>query len=104
MPSGFPLNALANTKLAPDNDDAKPASLYWRLVKATPTLLSAFKKMGGKCSPEELADPATQANSEQAVRDTGLIDTLVGLSKCPDYVVNRGHYSSPIWRPTIRKR
>jgi hypothetical protein len=25
------------------------------------------------------------------VRDTGLIDTLVGLSKCPDYVVNRGH-------------
>jgi len=27
-----------------------------------------------------------------AVRDTGLIDTLVGLSKCPDYVVNRGHY------------
>jgi hypothetical protein len=26
------------------------------------------------------------------VRDTGLVDTLVGLSKCPDYVVNRGHY------------
>jgi hypothetical protein len=25
------------------------------------------------------------------VKDTGLIDTLVGLSKCPDYVVNRGH-------------
>ena len=25
------------------------------------------------------------------MRDTGLIDTLVGLSKCPDYVVNRGH-------------
>ena len=92
LPAGFPINALANTKLAPDNDDAKPASLYWRLVKATPTLLSAFKQMGGKCSPKELVDPATQANSEQAVRDSGLIDTLVGLSKCPDYVVNRGHY------------
>jgi hypothetical protein len=26
------------------------------------------------------------------VRDTGFVDTLVGLSKCPDYVVNRGHY------------
>jgi hypothetical protein len=26
------------------------------------------------------------------VRDTGLIDALVGLSKCPDYVVNHGHY------------
>lgn len=92
LPRGFPINALTNTKLAPDNDDAKPASLYWRLIKATPTLFSAFKKMGGKCSPAELADPATEANSEQAVRDSGLIDTLVGLSKCPDYVANRGHY------------
>jgi hypothetical protein len=92
LPTGFPINALANTKLAPDNDDAKPANLYWQLVKATPTLFSAFKKMGGKCSPEELADPETEANSEAAVRDTGMIDTLVGLSKCSDYVVNRGHY------------
>jgi hypothetical protein len=92
LPKGFPINALTNTKLAPDNDDAKPASLYWRLVKATPTLLSAFKQMGGKCTPQDLADPATEANSEQAVRNSGLIDALVGLSKCPDYVVNRGHY------------
>jgi hypothetical protein len=92
LPRGFPLNALANTKLAPDNDDSGTTGLYWRLAKAAPTLLSAFKRMGGRCSPEELRDPATQANSEQAVRDTGLIDTLVGLSKCPDYVVNRGHY------------
>jgi hypothetical protein len=92
LPRGFPINALVNTKLAPDNDDAKPASFYWRLIKATPTLISAFRKMGGKCSPQELADPETEANSEQALRDSGLIDTLVGLSKCPDYVVNRGHY------------
>ena len=35
---------------------------------------------------------APLAAAEAAVRDTGLIDTLVGLSKCPDYVVNRGHY------------
>jgi len=67
-------------------------SHYWKLLKAGPTLLSAFKQMGGTCSPEALADPGTQATSEAAVRDTGLIDTLVGLSKCPDYVVNRGHY------------
>jgi hypothetical protein len=92
LPKDFPINALANTKLAPDNDDSGTAGLYWRLVKAGPTLFSAFKKMGGKCSPKELADPETEANSEQAVRDSGLIDTLVGLSKCPDYVVNRGHY------------
>jgi hypothetical protein len=92
IPKGFPINALTNTKLLPDNDEPGRAGHYWRLAKALPTLLSAFKKMGGKCSPEALADPQTQANSEAAVRDTGLVDTLVGLSKCPDYVVNRGHY------------
>jgi hypothetical protein len=65
---------------------------YWKLLKAAPTLLDAFSRMGGTCSPEALADPGTQAKAEAAVRDTELIDTLVGLSKCPDYIVNRGHY------------
>ncbi|OAF18605.1 hypothetical protein [Bradyrhizobium neotropicale] len=92
LPKDFPINAMTNTKLLPDNDEPGGISHYWRLATAMPTLVGAFKKMGGKCSPGELADPQTQANSEAAVRDTGLIDTLVGLSKCPDYVVNRGHY------------
>jgi hypothetical protein len=92
LPKGFPVNALTNTKLLPDNDEAGTASHYWRLLKAGPTLLDAFTRMGGTCSPEALADPGTQAKAEAAVRDTRLIDTLVGLSKCPDYVANRGHY------------
>ena len=92
LPKDFPVNALTNTKLLPDNDEPGVVSHYWRLLKAAPTLMSAFKQMGGTCSPEALTDPTTQATAEAAVRDTGLIDTLVGLSKCPDYVVNRGHY------------
>ena len=92
LPKDFPVNALANTKLLPDNDEPSVLSHYWRLAKAVPTLYSAFKEMGGQCTPEALANPETQATAEAAVRDTGLIDTLVGLSKCPDYVVNRGHY------------
>lgn len=92
LPKDFPVNALTNTKLMPDNDQSDMLANYWRLLKATPTIVSAFKRMGGMCSPEALADPTTQARAEAAVRDTGLIDTLVGLSKCPDYVVNRGHY------------
>jgi hypothetical protein len=92
LPKDFPINTLTNTKLLPDHDEPEGIGHYWRLAKALPTLASAFKKMGGKCSPGEIADPQTQANSEAAVRDTGLVDTLVGLSKCPDYVVNRGHY------------
>jgi hypothetical protein len=92
LPKNFPVNALTNTKLLPDNDEPGMVDHYWRLLRAGPTLLSAFKRMGGSCSPEALADPGTQATAEAVVRDTGLIDTLVGLSKCPDYVVNRGHY------------
>ena len=76
----------------PDNDESGVVGHYWRLLKAVPTLFSAFKQMGGQCTPEALAKPETQATAQAAVRDTGLIDTLVGLSKCPDYVVNRGHY------------
>jgi hypothetical protein len=92
LPKDFPLNALANAKLLPDNDEPAGGGHYWKLLKAMPTLLDAFERMGGTCSPEELADPGTQVRAEAAVRDTGLVDTLVGLSKCPDYVVNRGHY------------
>ena len=61
------------------------------MAKAAPTLLGTFKKLGGACSAEQLSDPATQIHAERVLRETGLVDTLVGLSKCPDYIVNRGH-------------
>jgi hypothetical protein len=92
LPRNFPVSALSNTKLLPDNDEPDMAGHLWRLVRAGPTLMRAFSRMGGTCSPAELADPATEVRAEAAVRDSHLVDTLVGLSKCPDYVVNRGHY------------
>lgn len=91
FPKGFPVNALVNTKLLPDNDEDDMLAHYKRLISASPTLIGAFAKLGGQCSPEELSNPTVQAHAEQVVRETGLIDALVGLSKCPDYVVNRGH-------------
>lgn len=91
FPEGFPINALANTRLLPDNDDPDMARHLWRMAKAGPGLLSAIKGLGGRCSPEELADPGVLADAERVVRESGLIDRLVGLSKCPDYVVNKGH-------------
>ena len=92
LPRNFPINTLTNTQLLPDNDQPGMLRHYWKLLRAAPTLLDAFSRMGGTCSPEALADPGVQAKAEAAVRDTELIDTLVGLSKCPDYIVNRGHY------------
>lgn len=91
LPQGFPINALLNTKLLPDNDEPDALAHYWKLAKAAPTLLRAFKELGGQCSAESLADSGAQMRAERIVQDSGLVDTLVGLSKCPDYIVNRGH-------------
>jgi hypothetical protein len=84
FPEGFPINVLVNTKLLPDNDEPDMWAHTWRLLKAGPTLLRAFSQLGGQCSPEELADPGVRQHAEEVVRETGLIDTLVGLSKCPE--------------------
>ena len=91
FPADFPVNALVNTKLLPDNDEEDKWANYQRLITNGPALLGAFIELGGQCSAEELADPAVQAKAEAVVRDRKLIDRLVGLSKCPDYVVNAGH-------------
>ena len=61
------------------------------MISAAPHLYSAFSQLGGQCSAADLADPSIAAHAETVVRETQLIDTLVGLSKCPDYVVNKGH-------------
>ena len=92
LPKDFPINALTNTKLLPDNDEGGMLGHLWKMARATPTVLSAFRQLGGTCSAQQLADPSTQIQAERVVRQTGLVDTLMSLSKCPDYVVNRGHY------------
>jgi hypothetical protein len=91
FPTGFPVNALAGAQLLPDNDQPDMAKHLWRLAKAGPSVLAAVKGLGGQCSPQELADPSVERHAEEVVRETGLVDALVGLAKCPDYVVNRGH-------------
>ena len=100
FPAGFPINALTNTKLLPDNDDENKFANYKRLIENGPALLGAFAKLGGQCTPQELADPAVRANAEKVTRETKLVDRLVGLSKCPDYVVNGGHaFGSELSQP-----
>jgi hypothetical protein len=91
LPKGFPVSAVTNVKILPDHDEPGGLKHFWKLAKAGPTLYRAFRDFGGACSDAELESPGTEARAEQVVKDTGLIDTLVGLSKCPDYVVNRGH-------------
>ena len=97
FPKDFPINALVNTQLLPDNDQPDMLAHLRKMAKAGPTLIGAFKALGGQCSPEQLRDPGVERHAEEVVRETGLVDTLVGLSKCPDYVVNRGHdFGAPL--------
>ncbi|GGF63719.1 hypothetical protein GCM10007301_24380 [Azorhizobium oxalatiphilum] len=91
FPSGFPINTLTNTKLLPDNDEPDVWRHYVRLIKAGPGLIKTFATLGGTCTPADLANPEVDARAKEVVAQSGLIDTLVGLSKCPDYVVNGGH-------------
>ncbi|TPE49245.1 hypothetical protein [Amaricoccus solimangrovi] len=97
FPKDFPINALVSTKLLPDNDEPDMMAHLWKLAKTGPSILAAVKALGGQCAPEQLRDPGVEQHAEEVVRETGLVDTLVGLSKCPDYVVNRGHdFGAPL--------
>ncbi len=91
FPKGFPINTVTNIEVLPDNDEPMGMKHAWRLAKAGPALLKTFKQLGGQCSDPELAAPGAQARAEEIMADNGFIDALIGLSKCPDYVVNRGH-------------
>ena len=97
FPKDFPINALVNTQLLPDNDQPDMMAHLWRLAKSGPTLLRTVRALGGQCSAAELVDPTVERHAEEVVRENGLVDTLVGVSKCPDYVVNRGHdFGAPL--------
>jgi len=92
FPEGMPVNLLANTQLVPDHDQGGGLGHYWRLLKLGWRLGTVLKEAGGACSAEELDDPGVRLRARRAFYDSGLVDQLIGLSKCPDYVVNKGHY------------
>ncbi len=82
IPAGTPVGLLANLNpLSEDPDKAKQLEHAAQLLKLVETLNSDLKKIGKDASDEQAA--AAFANS---------VDPLLNLSKCPDLVVNRGHY------------
>ena len=82
IPANTPVDLLANLALLPETDnigdalehDKKVADLAVRLVRGL----------------KELPPNATDEQARAAFADLG--KRLFALSKCPDYVVNRGHY------------
>jgi len=82
IPAGTPVGLLANLNpLSEDPDPVKRVEYEGRLFKLISTLDGDLKKLG------------KDATDEQAAQVFGnSVDQLLGLSKCPDLIVNRGHY------------
>ena len=82
IPKGTPVGLLASVPFVSEGTGLRER------VDQSKKLL----RLGRKAARDlkALPDNATPAQKERALAD--LIDPLLELSKCPDYVVNRGHY------------
>jgi len=82
IPKGVPVNLLANIQpLAESNDAAQVADHTKKLLD----LLDALRHDLG-AAPPDATDEQLQA------KFANLAKPMLALSKCPDFVVNRGHY------------
>jgi hypothetical protein len=80
IPAGTPVGLLGNLALLPETTDLRDR--YEHDKEVLRLLL------------EGLAAARTRPKSDEEARRVfaGLVDPLLELSKCPDFVVNRGHY------------
>ncbi len=82
IPQGMPVNLLASLQpLAESKDPRVIAQHYGRILKLLVDIKRALATAPPGASDAELRE-----------HFAGLRPTLLSLSKCPDYVVNRGHY------------
>ena len=82
IPAGTPVGLLASlSPLSEDPDPVKKAEHAAQLLKLVATLNSDLQKLGKNASDEQAAQLFGKS-----------VDQLLGLSKCPDLIVNRGHY------------
>jgi hypothetical protein len=83
FPPGMPIGLIANAQLALDDGGAMDRmKLDSRLVGAFHKLISAVDEARGQSDEE----------ARRIVLRPEVLQPLLDLSKCPDYVVNRGHY------------
>jgi hypothetical protein len=75
IPKGTPVGLFANLDLRSDDADSNQRTTQQAKVQA---LIQAVRN----------ATPGTDGGQQF----TGLVESMLSLSKCPDFVVNRGHY------------
>jgi hypothetical protein len=82
IPAGTPVNLIANLNLMPDGADlAGRAAHVQKLLPLLHELVGALRKGGDSASDDELRRAFAP-----------LVPRLLEMSKCPDFVVDRGHY------------
>ena len=82
IPPGTPVNLIANVDLMPDGADlAGRAAHVRKLLPILHELVQALKKGGDSATDDELRKAFAP-----------LVPRLLEMSKCPDFVVDRGHY------------
>ena len=82
IPKGVPVNLLANLKLRAESDSLADKAAH---VKDVAELLIKLKA-GLKAAPANASDEELRSHF------VNLREPMMKLSKCPDFVVNRGHY------------
>ncbi len=82
IPAGTPVNLLANLEMVPEADDV--GSRLGHEKKVLALLLKAKHDL--KALPKGASD------EEGRRAFANLVEPLLELTKCPDFVVNRGHY------------
>jgi hypothetical protein len=82
IPSQAPVSLLANLNVLSESSDAAERAAYeGKVLRVLLRMKSDLKK---------LPQGASDAEARQAF--SNLVDPMLELSKCPDFVVNRGHY------------
>jgi hypothetical protein len=82
IPKGVPVNVLANLKLRAESDDLGDKVAH---VKNVGDLVVKLKA-------DLLTAPAGASDDELRAKFENLREPMIRLSKCPDFIVNRGHY------------
>ncbi len=82
IPRGTPVGLLANLMVRPEEMG------FWDRLRHRKKILDLIVAINSKL--KELGPNATEAQAQEILRP--LADQFMAVSKCPDYVVNRGHY------------
>lgn len=87
IPAGTPVNLLSNLQLLSESTDLGARAEHTRKLFDVVNLLKRDLK----------ALPANATDEDARRKFANSVEPLIGMSTCPDYEVNRGHYFGTDW-------